>query len=371
MDATLYTQVFEALRARIESGDLEVGAKLPAQNELAASFGVSVITIKHALALLHDAGYIERRPRIGSVVVSTVPTRSGRRVLPTIGCILTNFDDSFGTRVLHGLLDASIGVANVVLSRTEGHHDREQQLIAQFEHLDGLILLPSSSDWIPPAILQLVHQEHPLVILDRLLVGLPISTVCSDHVGAGRQAAEHLFALGHRDIGLVTSAGQVSSLDDRHSGFVYAHAARGHAFDPRHEFRDVRSTVPHSTASMDDDVAALKEFVKATPELTGFVGGEYSVSLLLRRACLELGMRVPQDVSIVSLDSPDNAYDDAAQVFTHVSQDEPGLGRAALSGVLAQLAARGSIVKSVLPTTLVVGETTQEVTPGVKTTADR
>ena len=43
------------------------------------SFGVSVITIKHALALLHDAGYIERRPRIGSVVVSTVPTRSGRR----------------------------------------------------------------------------------------------------------------------------------------------------------------------------------------------------------------------------------------------------------------------------------------------------
>jgi len=359
VDGALYTQVFEQLRTRIESGEVAVGDRLATQQELADEFHVSVITVKHALSLLHDAGYIERRPRIGSIVVSARAVRGARRALPRIGCILTNFDDSFGTRVLHGLLDASVGVADIVLSRTEGRHEREQALIAQYDDLDGLILLPSSSDWVPPAILELVHQQHPLVILDRLLVGLPISTVCSDHVGAGRQATEHLFSLGHRSIGLVTSAGRVSSLDDRHTGSVYAHAARGYAFDARHEFREVHSTVPHSTASMDDDVAALKEFVKANPELTGFVGGEYSVSLLLRRACLELGLRVPQDVSIVSLDSPDNAYDDAAQVFTHVAQDEHGLGRAALEAVLAQLSERGAIVKSVLPTTLVEGETTR------------
>ena len=75
-------------------------------------------------------------------------------------------------------------------------------------------------------------------------------------------------------------------------------------------------------------------------------------------------MRVPGDVSIVSLDSPDNAYDDALQAFTHVAQDEHGLGRAALAGVLAQLAERGTIVKSVLPTTLVVGETTAALVGG-------
>ncbi|MDM7830086.1 GntR family transcriptional regulator [Cellulomonas edaphi] len=363
MDVALYAKVFEALRARIESGELAVGDKLPTQGDLAAEFRVSVITVKHALALLQEAGLIARRPRIGSVVISASSTSPRpRQALPTIGCILTNFDDSFGTRVLHGLLDASIGTANVALSRTEGYHDREQQLIAQYEHLDGLILLPSSSDWIPPAILELVHQQRPLVILDRDLVGLPIATVCSDHVGAGRQAAAHLFELGHRNIGLVTSAGRVTSLDDRHTGFVYAHAARGRAFDPRHEFRDVRSTVPHSQASMDDDVARLKRFVKDNPDLTAFVGGEYSVSLLLRRACLELGMRVPQDVSIVSLDSPDNAYDDALQAFTHVAQDEHGLGQAALDGILAQIATPGSVVKSNLATTLVLGETTRPLT---------
>jgi len=361
--ATLYARVFDGLRAQIEAGDLVLGARLPRQGDLATQFGVSVITVKHALGLLQEAGYIERRPRIGSVVVSTAPTAGRTRALPSIGCIVTNFDDSFGTRMLHGLLDASIGTANVVLARTVGRHDREQQLLGQYRDLgvDGLILLPGSSGWIPPAILDLVHRQHPLVILDRDLVGLPISTVCSDNVGSGRLAAEHLFELGHRSIGLVTSAGQVTSLDDRHSGFVYAHAAHGYPFDARHELRDVRSTVPHSEASVDDDVTMLTQFLLANPGLTGFVGGEYSVSLLLRRACLQLGKRVPEDVSIVSLDAPDHTYDDALQVFTHVAQDEQGLGRAALDAILEQLSSPGSVAKRVLPTTLVLGETTAAV----------
>ena len=84
MDGALYTQVYEGLRARIESGDVAVGDKLPTQHELADEFHVSVITVKHALALLQEAGYIERRPRIGSVVVSAVPTTSARHTLPTM-----------------------------------------------------------------------------------------------------------------------------------------------------------------------------------------------------------------------------------------------------------------------------------------------
>jgi DNA-binding LacI/PurR family transcriptional regulator len=70
-------------------------------------------------------------------------------------------------------------------------------------------------------------------------------------------------------------------------------------------------------------------------------------------------MGVPQDVSLVSLDAPENTYDDALQVFTHVAQDQLGLGRSALDAVLAQLDAPGSITKASLPTTLVLGETTR------------
>ncbi|TDE92683.1 GntR family transcriptional regulator [Occultella glacieicola] len=363
MNDALYARVFASLQGRIESGAIAVGERLPTQSQLAEEFGVSTITIKHALDLLDRDGYIKRRPRLGSEVISRTAGPSPDRrstTLPTIGCVLTSFDDSFGTRVLWGILDASLGRANVVLGRTEGFHDREQGLLAQYRDLgvDGLILQPGSSEWIAPAILDLVSAQLPLVILDRNLDGLPVSTVCSDNVASGRAAAEHLFGLGHRNIGLITSSGTVSTLDDRHRGFVYAHAEHGLAFSSVHEYRKVSSVVPDHEVSVADDLASLKEFLTANSQLTGFVASEHAVGLLLVRALRELELEVPRDVSVVSFDAPQHVFDDEVRRFTHIDQHEHALGEATLESVLAQLTERGRVAKQVLPTELVVGETT-------------
>jgi DNA-binding LacI/PurR family transcriptional regulator len=363
MNDALYARVFAALKERIESGEAAVGERLPTQSQLAEEFGVSTITIKHALDMLDRDGYIKRRPRLGSEVISRRARTGADRspsALPTIGCVLTSFDDSFGTRVLWGILDASLGRANVVLGRTEGFHDREQGLLAQYRDLgvDGLILQPGSSEWIAPAILDLVSTQRPLVILDRNLDGLPVSTVCSDNIASGRAAAEHLFELGHRNIGLVTSSGTVSTLDDRHRGFVFAHAEHGLPFSPSHEYRRVSSVVPDHEVSVHDDLTNLKGFLSANPHLTGFVASEHAVGLLLVRALRELGLTVPQDVSVVSFDAPQHVFDDEVRRFTHIDQHEHDLGRATLDSVLAQVAERGRVTKQVLATELVVGDTT-------------
>lgn len=363
MNDALYARVFATLQERIESGAVAVGDRLPTQSQLAEEFGVSTITIKHALDMLDRAGYISRRPRLGSEVISQTARSGGRdsaSTLPTIGCVLTSFDDSFGTRVLWGILDASLGRANVVLGRTEGFHDREKGLLAQYRDLgvDGLILQPGSSEWIAPAILDLVSTQRPLVILDRNLEGLPVSTVCSDNIAAGRAAAEHLFALGHRDIGLVTSSGTVSTLDDRHRGFVFAHAEHGLPFTPAHEYRRVSSVVPDHEVSVADDLTNLKEFLSANDHLTGLVASEHAVGLLLVRALRELGRAVPGDVSVVSFDAPDHVFDDEVRRFTHIDQHEHDLGRATLDSVLAQVSERGRVVKQVLAPELVLGDTT-------------
>jgi DNA-binding GntR family transcriptional regulator len=43
---------------RIEAGELAPGAKLPAERDLAAEYGVSYDTIRRATALLRDRGLI-------------------------------------------------------------------------------------------------------------------------------------------------------------------------------------------------------------------------------------------------------------------------------------------------------------------------
>ena len=54
----VYVQVADWIGARIKAGDLVSGARLPAERDMAESFGVSYDTVRRATALLRDRGLI-------------------------------------------------------------------------------------------------------------------------------------------------------------------------------------------------------------------------------------------------------------------------------------------------------------------------
>ena len=54
----VYVQVADHITARIERGELAPGARLPAERDLAAEYGVAYDTIRRATALLRDRGLI-------------------------------------------------------------------------------------------------------------------------------------------------------------------------------------------------------------------------------------------------------------------------------------------------------------------------
>jgi GntR family transcriptional regulator len=54
----VYVQVADHIAARINAGDLAPGARLPAERDLAADYGVAYDTIRRATALLRDRGLI-------------------------------------------------------------------------------------------------------------------------------------------------------------------------------------------------------------------------------------------------------------------------------------------------------------------------
>lgn len=65
----VYLQIYMQLREQIVKGSYKKGVKLPSKRVLAANFGVSIITVEHAYALLCDEGYIEPRERSGYFVI--------------------------------------------------------------------------------------------------------------------------------------------------------------------------------------------------------------------------------------------------------------------------------------------------------------
>ncbi|MCZ0732990.1 GntR family transcriptional regulator [Phreatobacter sp. AB_2022a] len=69
-DVPLYQQVVESLRASIAAGTFAVGERLPTEDALCRSFGVSRHTVREALRALRGEGLIESRQGAGSTVVN-------------------------------------------------------------------------------------------------------------------------------------------------------------------------------------------------------------------------------------------------------------------------------------------------------------
>lgn len=360
----LYKRVYEALRESIAQGAYAVGDKLPTEAELSKQFEVSPITVKRALDLLRTDGMIMRRPRIGTVVTSSSPTASATRIAgdpeagsTLIGCVITSFDDTFGNKVIEGILAATGADVHVVIKRSGGDLAEEDACIRALVDagVEGLILLPSSSEYIPPAALELVARKFPVVILDRIFDGIPVSVVCSDNRAGGRAATEHLLELGHQSIGFISAASHVSSSDDRRNGYIHAHATNHLPLENQAELRTIGSTVPGSSETTEQDIERLMRFVEQHSDITGYVVAEYNIALMLREACDRLGLAVPADVSIVCFDHPDAFFDTRLFRYTHIRQQQRALGEKAVESVRRQTAAPSEIDKIVLPVELVVG----------------
>jgi GntR family transcriptional regulator len=63
-----YRQIQNAILQRIESGELRSGDAVASERELARIYGVSLMTARHALAVLEREGMVERRRGAGTFV---------------------------------------------------------------------------------------------------------------------------------------------------------------------------------------------------------------------------------------------------------------------------------------------------------------
>ncbi|MGW4402949.1 GntR family transcriptional regulator [Nonomuraea sp. NPDC004702] len=66
-----YLRIAEDIRRDIASGRYAVGEQLPVARELSEKYGVAMMTIGNALAILRDEGIIETRQGAGSFVTRT------------------------------------------------------------------------------------------------------------------------------------------------------------------------------------------------------------------------------------------------------------------------------------------------------------
>ncbi len=170
--------------------------------------------------------------------------------------------------------------------------------------VDGVVAIGLSDDH--PEVEQIRRAGLPIVLVDS--TALPEhGSIEIDDAGGARAAADHLIALGHRDvliIGVEPPAPAVGLDPDgvmgrRLRGYRDSFAAVGV------DLADDRLIV--GPASIDGGIAALRRAWEDGLRPTAILAMSDVMAIGAMRALRELGLRVPEDVSVVGFDDIDLA----------------------------------------------------------------
>jgi GntR family transcriptional regulator, arabinose operon transcriptional repressor len=365
----IYGRIFETLREEILQRKYNVGDRVPSEKELADEYNVSRITSKKALEMLAEEGIIVRKQGIGSFVaegggIQSEGVSSGERTRQSlIGLVMTDFGNTFGTEMIYGMERASAeNDCFLVLRRSFGVPENEEKAIQSFLDLgvDGIIVFPAQGEFYNAEILKLVIQQFPLVLVDRHLKGVAAASISTDNISAASTGADYLLDLGHKQICLLKPPPMdTTAIEDRIEGFVRAHAERGVMVDRSLWLDGITSTLPNTfhPASVEKDISMIMEHLRSNQQITALFAIEYNIALLSKAAAEQMGLQIPEDISIICFDSPPTTLGSGYR-FTHLIQAEEEIGKLAVENVLKLKRGEKVANKIKLAAKLIIGEST-------------
>lgn len=360
----LYEQVYESLKQEIISAKYNIGDQVPSEKELSESFQVSRITSKKALEKLMNEGYVYRQRGKGTFVANFTnkPLQQSKYKKPLFGLVVTKWDDSYGSGLVLTMEGAANDKCMIITKSSFGIPEQEDKIVKELLDfgVDGLIIFPAQAEHYSSEILKMVVDKFPLVLIDRSFKGIAATSVSTDNRTAAKMGIDYLFELGHEQVGvLMPAAYETTTIEDRLDGIVNAFAEKNVVVNRELWCSDIKSTLPTPQAARAKDIEAIKDHIKKYPQMTALFALEYNIALLAKKAVEQLGLRVPQDISIICFDSP--PWSELQWNFTHLKQNEEELGRLSIKRMLDMYQGESEIKQDRIPASLRIGQTTAPI----------
>jgi len=217
--------------------------------------------------------------------------------------------------------------------------------------LDGLVMIGAID---PRSILEVCDDSRNLVFLKNTVQQeTDIDVVQNDMAGATREGLELLTRLGHRTIGLIT-------------GNIYAPdivtQRPSTSIDVRHQtylewMRDAglfKSGYVHLAPwTSEGGYRAALQAIRKGRLPTAFIIANDSFAIGALRAFSEAGIRVPEDVSIISFDNTRLA-ETATPPLSSFEMDPAEAGRQAVNLLLERIHGRRTPIRVTIPSRLIV-----------------
>ena len=182
-----------------------------------------------------------------------------------------------------------------------------------------------------------------------------LSSFTTDDRKAAARAVDSLISMGHRRIGILggfpegtegIQQDDVPSL--RIQGAVEELEKNGIEFDPERDYEPC-------TPPTEEGYQAVKRLLLKAPDLTGIFAIKDSMALGAMRALRDMGLRVPEDISVVGFDGLLYSKYSVPRLTT-IQQDVTTLARKGVDDLLMRISYESAAVHEKVPYRFVHGE---------------
>lgn len=317
-------------------------------NDVARNAGVSVATVSKVINGRYGVAAATSE-RVQEVITelgyeSSLVARSLRSLRTNVIGILVAEFEPFSTEILKGASKAVAGTGYDLLAYSGSAHSGsdvgwERRSLSRLSGtlIDGAVL-------VTPTVVE-VRDNVPVVAIDPHMGPSGIATVDADNDAGAVLATEHLIALGHRRIAFLGGRADLESSRLREEGFRAAMAAAGIPVDPAlirvGGYRREEADQPAH------DLLSLSE-----PPTAVFAANDL-MAIATIDAARDVGLRVPQDLSVVGFDDVPEAAA-ATPPLTTVAQPIQQMGVEAIALLVELIAGTDVTTEHIrLPTRLV------------------
>lgn len=314
---------------------------MPTIYDVAKRAGVSAMTVSRVINGRRDV-----RPETKEKVLKAieelgyVPNSLARSFVlqktKTIGLVITDITNPFFTTLARGVEDTAMkNQFSVIFCNTDEDPEKELiylELLAR-KRIDGVILASASGKKTP--LKSLLIKNIPIVLVDRNVEGLEdVDIVKGDSVYGSYILTKHLIELGHKKIGIIVGNKNISTAKDRVEGYKRALIEAGIDIDER--------LIRFSKYSKEGGYDSTKELLSLEDRPTAIFGGNNFIAIGAMIAIRELGLKVPEDVALVSFDD----IESLSQIYpflTVVTQPAYSMGVIATELLIRRIEGRDKI----------------------------
>jgi DNA-binding LacI/PurR family transcriptional regulator len=335
---------------------------MPTIDEIARLASVSPATVSK---VMNNRPYVSAatRARIERVIAETgfVPSQRARGLSKRRSFILgllipytsdQLFADPHLLEIMRGIeAEANLHEYNLLLSTARASVDAASACVRllRSDVIDGAIVVETLD--VQPFTAALVEQPSPWVMIGYDGAS-KVQCIHADDYGGATLAMRHLLALGHQRIGVISSNPRPFALDERLRGLHAALAEAGYPLDP--------TLVTSGDFSFESGEAAGYRLLQRPNRPTAIFALNDRMALGVIRAANGLGLRIPEDLSVVGFDDIALASL-VSPALTTVRQPGFAMGVAAARQLFALLHGELAEPQPAIPTELVVRGTTAEL----------